>query len=72
MESTSIEKKFIRNKIAASGLPNFLDMRDCSGTLGSVASSSAPSGCRTRIKFFGAMRQDQNRELLDVGELFCV
>ena len=59
MESTSIKKNLIRDRIAASRLPNSLDSslnfstRDCSGTLASVASSS-PS--RTRFKFFGAMR----------------
>ena len=63
MESTSIEKNLIRNKIAASGLPSLLDSslkfstRDCSGTLASIGSSSP---CRTRFKFFGATRQDQN------------
>ena len=62
MESISIEKNLIKDNMAASGLPKILDSplkfstRDSSGTLASVASSSAP--CRTRFKFFGAMSQE--------------
>ena len=60
MESTSIEKNHISDKIAASGLPSFFDSslnftRDCSGSFESVASSSP---FRARFKFFGAMRQE--------------